>query len=207
MQPTSDGCRAWPAEASLHVGAAAPASLYARAAQLLPPEHGWASQAPSLSLQPHLGDATTVVEGEVVGKVLHIWLPGTGDHHREQIHIVLLLSGVALKVGEDFLARLRVLGAPLLLCHGRDFGFIDMAAVARLVGRIRSVQRAVPFPGDGEGAYSHAFELALARRCLIGPILLDFQLRLHAGIFEISLHQLRRIDQVASIATADDELR
>src|SRR5204863_8270994 len=86
-----------------------------------------------LPIQPRLGDTTAVVEGEVVGVVLQIRLPGTGDHHREQIYIVLLLRSIALKVGQELLARLRILGAPLLLRHGRKLGIVDMAAVARLV--------------------------------------------------------------------------
>src|SRR5262245_53331741 len=82
-----------------------------------------------LSIQPHLGDAAAVVEGEVVGKVLQIRLPGTGDHHREQIHIVLLLRGIALKVGQDLFACLWILRASLLLHHGCELGVVDMSAV------------------------------------------------------------------------------
>src|SRR4030095_12585064 len=82
-----------------------------------------------------------------------------------------------------------------------------MAAVAWLVGRIRSVQRAIRFPGDREGAHRPALELALPCRCLIRSILLDLQFSLYTDVFEITLHQLRRVDQVTAIATADDELR
>ena len=64
---------------------------------------------------------------------------------------------------------------------------------------------AIRFPGNGEGAHRHALELALARRRLIRPILLDLQLRLDADLFEIALDHLRRIDQVAAVATGDRE--
>src|SRR5262249_29183867 len=82
-----------------------------------------------LAIQPQGGDTTAVVEGEVWGVVLHIWLPGTGDHPRKQIHIVLLLRRIALKVDQDLLAHLWVLGSSLLLQHGHQLGVVDMAAV------------------------------------------------------------------------------
>src|SRR5262249_11271214 len=93
-----------------------------------------------LPLQPERGGATAKVSREVRGKVVHIRLPGTRHDCGSQVYIVLLLRGVALNVENELLARLRVLHAPLLLHHRRQLGVVDMAAVTRLVGRIRAVQ-------------------------------------------------------------------
>src|SRR5215475_10711694 len=84
-----------------------------------------------LAIQPQSGRPTTVVKSEIGGIVLYIRLPRTGDHDRIRVHIVLLFGGIALNVEDDFLAHLQVLGAPLLLEHGRDRGVVDMAQIVR----------------------------------------------------------------------------
>ena len=50
------------------------------------------------------------------------------------------------------------------------------------------------------GPMRHALELALDRRRHIGTIFLDLQLHLDANVFEIALHQLHGIEQIAAIA-------
>ena len=88
----------------------------------------------------------------------------------------------------------------MLLEHGRDFGVIDMAAVAWLVWRIQSVQHGIRVPGVADGGQGQALELAEIRRRHIGAVLLDFQFRLDANLFEGALGQLRRIDDLAGPA-------
>jgi hypothetical protein len=142
-----------------------------------------------------------VVEGHVRGKVLHVRLPGTGEHVGVGVHIVLLLRRIALDVENELLARLQGLRAPLLLQHRRDLGVIDVAAVARLVGRIQAVQHTIRFPGNTDGPHGHAVELAHERRREIRSILLELHLGLDANILEKPLHQLHGIRQVGAVAT------
>src|SRR5262247_886511 len=49
-----------------------------------------------LALQPQGGSTTAVIEGLIWGIVLHIRLPGAGHHGGVGVHIVLLLSHIAL---------------------------------------------------------------------------------------------------------------
>src|SRR5262252_9619991 len=100
--------------------------------------HAMPSLAISLPLQPQRGDATVKVRGQVWGKVLHIWLPGGSDDRGSKVYIVLLRRRVALNSEDELLTCLRVLQPPLRLHHRRQLGIVDMAAVARLVGRIRA---------------------------------------------------------------------
>src|SRR5262249_32892096 len=82
-----------------------------------------------LPLQPQRSSTTAVVEALVGGIVLHIRLPGGGNHTGVRIHVVLLLGFIALKRKNDLPACLQVLGAPLFLEHGRDLGVVDVASV------------------------------------------------------------------------------
>src|SRR6266567_816729 len=136
-----------------------------------------ASDQPSalpLPVQPQRGGATAVIEREVGGIMLHIGLPGARDHARSEVHIVLLFCSVALKLPDELLARLQVLGPPLLLEHGRELGVVDMAAIARLLWEIHAIGRAIGFPGDGDRTHGHALIFARERRRQIGAILLEF---------------------------------
>src|SRR5919202_555755 len=63
---------------------------------------------PSLPVQPQRGGAIAVVEAVVGGKVLHVRLPGGGDRRGVQVHVVLLLRGIALDGVDELLARLQV---------------------------------------------------------------------------------------------------
>ena len=72
-----------------------------------------------LAIQPQCGDATAEVESQVVGIVFHVGLPGTGEHLRVQIHLVLLLRRIPLHGADELLARLRVLRPPQCLPHLR----------------------------------------------------------------------------------------
>ena len=63
----------------------------------------------NLPIQPQRGGAITVVEAVVGSKVLDIRLPGGGDDRGGQVHIALLLRGVALHGEDELLACLRVL--------------------------------------------------------------------------------------------------
>src|SRR5437868_7203048 len=82
----------------------------------LPPRHApLAAPAVGLAVQPQRRSATTVVEVEIEGIVLHVWMPGAGDHDSVCIHVVLLLRRIALNVKDEFLARLQILRAPLFL--------------------------------------------------------------------------------------------
>ena len=92
-----------------------------------------------LPSQPRHGEATAVVEGRVMGIVLHLRLPGAGYDERGQVAIVWLLHGIALNVKAELLTCLWLLQSPLLLPHRRHLRVVDMAAVAQLVGRIRAV--------------------------------------------------------------------
>jgi hypothetical protein len=75
----------------------------------------------------------------------------------------------------------------LLFEHGRDLGVVDVAAVARLVGRIQFIQHAIRLPGQADGAYCHTLELARKRRGHIGAVLLDLQFGLDPDLFESAL--------------------
>src|SRR5712691_7076836 len=99
-----------------------------------------------------------------------------------------------LDVEDDLLTRFSVLRPALLLEHGRDFWVVDMAAVAWLVWRIQSVEHSIRVPGVADGGQDQALELAEIRRRHIGAVLLDFQFRLDANLFEGALGQLRGID-------------
>src|SRR6266581_2754306 len=92
----------------------------------------------NLPIQPQRGGAPAVVEGGVGRIVLHIRLPGAGDHVGTRVHIVLLRCHIPLNIENDLLARFQVARAPLCLQHGRERGVIDMAAVAWLVRRIHA---------------------------------------------------------------------
>src|SRR6266581_2611253 len=73
-----------------------------------------------LAVQPQRRHATTVIEGKVRRVILHIRLPGAGEHNGDGEHIVLLLCNIALNVKDELLARLQVLGPSLLLQHGHE---------------------------------------------------------------------------------------
>src|SRR5262245_55246429 len=105
----------------------------------------------SLPIQPQRRSTTAVVEGHVRRIVLHVRLPGASDHTTVRVYVVLLLRGIALNVEDELLARLQILGTPLLLEHGRDRGVIDMAGIPRGVGCIGAIQRAIRFPSNAEG--------------------------------------------------------
>src|SRR5207249_739597 len=109
-------------------------------------------------------------------------------------------------VEDELLARLQVLGTPLLLEHGRDRGVVDMAGIPRGVRGVGAIQRTIRFPGNAEGPPHQALELALRRRRRIRAVLLDLQLRLNTDVFEIVLHQLRVIEEVAPKAGGSREL-
>ena len=128
----------------------------------------------NLAIQPQRCSATTVIEGHVGRIILHIGLPGAGDHARSCVHVVLLLCSVALKLKDEFLARLQIPGLPLLLEHCRDLGVANMAAITRLVWDIHAIGRAIWFPGDGHRSHGHALILAGERRRKISAILLEF---------------------------------
>src|SRR5712692_7421105 len=161
----------------------------------------------SIPIEQQGGSTTAVVEGHVRCIVLHVRLPGAGDHTRVRVYVVLLLRRIPLNVEDDFLACLQVLGTPLLLEHGCDRGVIDVADVPRGVGCIGAIQRAIRFPGNAEGTPRQTLELALHRRRHIRAVLLDLQLCLNADVFEEALYQLRVVEEVAPIARADRELR
>src|SRR5947209_3435715 len=83
---------------------------------------GLDGRASRLALQPQRGGATAVVEREVGGIVLHIWLPRARDHRGDQVHTVLLLRHQPLDVVNDALASLEVLCPALFLHHRRELG-------------------------------------------------------------------------------------
>ena len=146
-----------------------------------------------LALQPQRRSAPAEVEGRVGRIVLHVRLPGAGDDPRVRVHIVLLRCHIPLNVKNELLARLQVLGPPLLLEHRCELGVVDMAAVARLVGRLHAVEHAIWFPGNAQGTHGQPLELAQERGSHIRPILLELHLRLDADVFERALHQLHDI--------------
>jgi hypothetical protein len=79
-----------------------------------------------LSIQPQGGSTTAVIEGLIRGIVLHIRLPGASHHGGDDVHIVLLLGYIALKLINELLARLQVLGASLFLEQGRERRVVDL---------------------------------------------------------------------------------
>src|SRR6266700_2263472 len=115
-----------------------------------------------LPLQPQGGSTTAVVESLIGGIVLHIRLPGAGEHGGVRVHIVLLLGLIALKLIDDLPAYLQVLGAPLFLEHGGHLGVVDIAPIERLVGDVPRIQRLIGVPGARGGTIHHALVLALS---------------------------------------------
>src|SRR5712691_7137139 len=128
----------WPSLCSSSTGTTAAAAVSASR---------WAAGLSSipfdLPIQPQRGGAPTVVEGGVGRIVLHVGLPGAGDHVGAGVHIVLLRCYIPLNVENELLPRLQVSRTPLCLQHGRERGVIDMAAVARLVRRIHAVEHGI----------------------------------------------------------------
>ena len=64
-----------------------------------------------------------------------------------------------------------------------------------------------PVPRRYRRDSAQALELALHGGRHVGPVLLGLQLRLDADLFEIALHQLRVIDEVAGEPRRHPELR
>src|SRR5215470_9726645 len=100
----------------------------------------WGKWAPlkliAIVLLPH--DGPLVMEGDhtangLKGKlatkpiVLHVGLPRTREHDGHQVHIVLLLRGIALNIEDELLARRQVRDTPLCLHQCRERGVVDVA--------------------------------------------------------------------------------
>src|SRR5215510_9884369 len=140
-----------------------------------------------LRLEPERGGAVAVVEARVRGVVLHPWPPGPRKHAGVQVHVELLLGGVALDVEDELIARLEILGAHLLLQHGHHLGVGDVATVPGLLRRVHAVKGGVRFPGDAERAQTHALVLAQKGRGHVRAVLLDLHLGVDAARFELAL--------------------
>jgi hypothetical protein len=81
--------------------------------------------------------------------------------------------------------------------HRRELGVVEVAGDP---GGIR-------LPGDAEGTPHHALELALHRREYIHAVLLELELCVEAHVFQVVLHPLCIIDEVAGEVSRDPELR
>ena len=160
-----------------------------------------------LAVQPQRGGGIAVVQEEIGGIVLHRRLTGAGEHPAVQIHIVLLCRRIALNVEDALLARRQVRRPPLLHDHRRERGVVDVAAVARLVGDVRSVQHAIRLPARGKRPHRQTLVLPDAGRRDIRAKLLELQLRVDPDVFKVALHQLRGIDEVGARASRHRELR
>src|SRR5689334_20959704 len=157
-------------------------------------------------LEPECGAAVTVVEARVRRVILHVRLPGPGETGAVEIHIVLLLGGVALDVENELPPRFEVPGPHLLLQHRDDRGVADVARVATLLRHVHAIEVAVWLPGDAERAHRKPLVLTVERGGHIGAVLLQVYRRVDAAVLELALDQLQRVDEVVAVAGGAVEL-
>ena len=113
--------------------------------------------------------------------------------------IVLLLCDVALNV-EDELLRLSRSGTRRCSCSmASSLGSLTWPLLRGWSGTYMAYSTLSGSQAMLIGSQGHTLILAGKRRRDIRAILLGFQLRLNANVFEILLHELHGIDEVAAI--------